>query len=234
MVKLHEFTVIYPDKTKAIDRLTLNIAAGENIALLGGNGAGKTTLLLALAGIVEAAGGTATIGGTLLNKKTVDGIRRQLGLVFQNPDDQLFMPCLYDDIAFGCRNLGLEPAAVENRVTETLNQLQIGCLRERSSLKLSGGEKRMAAIATVLAMRPAVLMFDEPTAFLDPPARRRLIKTLTALPHTKIIATHDMGLAAQLCRRVVILKEGRMVADGGCELLYEQKLMEDYGLEALK
>jgi cobalt/nickel transport system ATP-binding protein len=234
MLNLQNLTVVYPDNTKAIDSIDLSAGDGDNIALIGENGAGKTSLLLAIAGVLEPENGTITIDGIPLAKNTINEIRKRIGMVFQNPDDQLFMPLIYDDIAFGCRNFGLAEEAVKTRVEETLKQLNITHLGSRSSLRLSGGEKRMAAIATVLAMEPTVLMFDEPTAFLDPKAKRLLIDTLKKLNHTKIIATHDINFAARLCDRVVILKNGRIAADGNINLLYEKELMLDCGLAAIE
>jgi len=233
MLKLQNVTVVYPDKTMAVDDVSLSVEEGENIALIGGNGAGKTSLLLAIIGILEPVNGVVEIDGVQLGKKTVNEIRKKAGLVFQNPDDQLFMPFVFDDAAFGCRNFGMPEEAVKKRVDETLNQLGIDHLRSRSSLKLSEGEKRMAAIATVLAMEPSVVMFDEPTAFLDHRARRTLVETLKKLHHTKIIATHDMTLASEVCSRVIILNNGRIVADGKLALLYDKDLMSNCGLEAI-
>ena len=233
MLKLQNLTVIYSDKTKAIDNLNLIINERENIALIGENGAGKTSLMLSIVGILEIAQGTVEVYGLELNKKTLNEIRSRIGLVFQNPDDQLFMPYIYDDIAFGLRNFGLSEDAVKTRVEETLNQLNISHLQNRSSLKLSSGEKRMAAVATVLAMKPSILIFDEPTSFLDPKARRSLIKTLNNLHHTKIIATHDMAFAAEVCDRVIIIKDGGIVKDGNLTLLHDKNIMEACGLEAI-
>ena len=231
MLKLHEVTVIYPDKTKAIDGVSFTLGEGENIALTGENGAGKTSLLLSVLGIPEPVSGTIEAGGIQLNKKTVNEIRKQIGLVFQNPDDQLFMPRVYDDVAFGCRNHGLSEGEIKTRVDETLARLDISRLRERSSLKLSAGEKRMAAIATVLAMEPSILLFDEPTAFLDPKAKRVLAEALRTLPHPKIIATHDMAFAAEICNRVIVLKDGRIAADGGPSVLNDGAFLRECGLQ---
>jgi len=233
MLKLQNVTVTYSDKTKAINDLSFTLNAGENIALIGENGAGKTSLLLAIAGILELAQGLIEINGVQLTRKTVNEIRKQIGLVFQNPDDQLFMPLIYDDVAFGCRNFGLPEEQVKARVEKTLSQLNISHLKNRSSLKLSCGEKRMAAIATVLSMNPSVLMFDEPTAYLDPKAKRALAETLKNLQHEKIIATHDMAFAAGVCNRVIVLKEGRIVAEGTKDLLYNIEVMRGCELEAL-
>lgn len=233
MITIQNLTVTYPDQTTAIDNLSLSVDKNENIALLGGNGAGKTSLLLALVNVLEAQSGTIKIDDIVLCKKTVSEIRKRVGLVFQNPDDQLFMPYIFDDIAFGCRNFGMTENEVKIRVAETLDQLGISQLQKRSSLKLSGGEKRMAAIATVLAMRPSILMFDEPTAFLDHKARRALIATLKDLPHTKIVATHDLTFALEVCNRVVLLKNGSVVKEGGLDLLYDKKVMESCGMDAI-
>jgi len=234
MLKLNNLTITYPDKTKAIDDISLTAADGESIALIGENGAGKTSLLLAISGILESLNGTIEIDGIQLTKKTLTEIRKKTGMVFQNPDDQLFMPLIFDDVAFGCRNFGMPEDAIRTRVDETLGQLNISHLCNRSSLKLSEGEKRMAAIATVLAMEPSVLMFDEPSAFLDHKARRTLIETLIKLDHTKIIVTHDMHFAAAICNRVIILNSGRIAADGTLSLLHDNELMHRCGLEAIR
>lgn len=233
MLKLREVTVIYPDKTKAVDNLSLTLNEGENVALIGANGAGKTSLLLAIVGILERASGTIEVNGIELSRRTVNEVRKQIGLVFQNPDDQLFMPLIFDDIAFGCRNFGLPEELVAARVERTLDRLNISHLRNRSPLKLSGGEKRMAAIASVLAMNPAVLALDEPTAFLDHKARRALIGALKQLPHAKIIATHDMAFAAEICDRAVALRDGGVAADGAITLLHDKTIMENCCLEAI-
>jgi cobalt/nickel transport system ATP-binding protein len=229
-LKLQNVTVIYPDKTRAIDDVSFTLNEGENISLLGGNGAGKTTLLLAIAGVLELAGGSVEIGGIRLTKKTVNEARKQIGLLFQNPDDQLFMPFIFDDVAFGCRNYGLPEEEVKARVGETLALLGISHLGGRSSLKLSGGEKRMAAIAAVLAMKPSVLMLDEPTAFLDPKAKRILAQTLQKLKLPLIIATHDTGFISQVCNRVIVLKDGRITADGDISLLDDAEFLRNNGL----
>lgn len=248
ILKLNDVSVVYPGaaaevnrerssspaKIKAVEGISFTAAEGENIALIGENGAGKTTLLLAIAGILELSSGVIEASGIQLTKKTVNEIRKQIGLVFQNPDDQLFMPYIFDDVAFGCRNSGMTEDEVKNRVEETLQQLNISHLCNRSSLKLSEGEKRMAAIAAVLAMQPSILMFDEPTAFLDHKSRRTLIETLRKLYHTKIIITHDMRFAEEVCSRVIILKNGRIAADGGMEILYNKELMRNCCLEAIQ
>lgn len=233
MLDLKNFSVTYPDKTQAIENVSLHIETGEHLALVGGNGAGKTTLLLALAGIVDA-DGAAYFDDIKLTKENIGAIRKKLGVVLQNPDDQLFMASIYDDIAFGPRNLGLDEMTVRRRVEDRLKLLNIEHLRDKTALKLSGGEKRMAALASVLAMKPDIMLFDEPTAFLDPKARRTLINVLQKLPHTMLIATHDLTFAEAVCKRTVILKKGKIFAAGASkELLYNEGLMESGGIEAI-
>jgi cobalt/nickel transport system ATP-binding protein len=182
MLEIKNLTVTYPDGTKAVDDVSFTLGDGESVALVGANGAGKTSLMLALVGVLPITSGTVTADGTPLTKKPLTELRRKVGMVFQNPDDQLFMPMIADDVAFGPRNYGLGEAEVVRKVDGALAALGIGRLKDRSSLKLSGGEKRMAAIATVLAMEPSVIIFDEPTAFLDPRARRTLIGAFTGGP----------------------------------------------------
>lgn len=235
MINISELCVSYPDGTRAVDGLDLKLNDGENVALIGANGAGKTSLLLTLVGVLPIASGTVTVDNIVIDKKTINEVRKRVGLVFQNPDDQLFMPIIREDVAFGPHNFGKSHEEIDRLVKDTLELLDISHLAERSPLKLSGGEKRMAAIATVLAMEPSAMLFDEPTAFLDPRARRNLINVLDRLHHTKLIATHDLSFAAETCSRAVILKKGRLFADGAPrELLYDEKLMEDCGIEAIK
>ena len=234
MISLKNVTVVYPDKTKAIDAISFSMAKNDNIALIGANGAGKTSLFLAIMGILDLTNGVIEVDGLLLNTKTVHEIRKKAGLIFQNPDDQLFMPLIYDDIAFGCRNFGMNEEEINVHVTETLEKLHIGHLKNRSSLRLSGGEKRIAAIATVLAMNPSVLLFDEPSAFLDPKARRSLIETVKKMPQPKIIASHDLTLAAEICNRVVLLKNGCIAADGTIDILYDKTIMRENDLEEIR
>ncbi len=233
MVKIQDWTVAYPDHTVAVDHLNLQIGQGEHLALIGANGAGKSSLILSLVGILPGMG-SVTVDGIPLEKKTLNQIRTRMGVVFQNPDDQLFLPTIYDDIAFGPRNLGMDEESVRHRVEDRLELLHISHLRDRTALKLSGGEKRMAAMATVLAMKPSVMLLDEPTAFLDPKARRNLIQVLQTLPHTMLIATHDLTFAAEVCPRSVLMKRGKLFADGKSEeLLYDKKLMEEADVEAI-
>ncbi len=234
MIEIMNLTVVYPDGTKAVDDVSLTIRDGERVALVGANGAGKTSLLLALVGVLPLTSGTVSADGLELSKKTLSDIRRKVGMVFQNPDDQLFMPMIADDVAFGPRNYGLGEEETARRVDGALDMLGISHLKNRSSLKLSGGEKRMAAIATVLTMEPSALLFDEPTAFLDPKARRGLIGVLKKLGQSQVIATHDLTFAEEVCSRTILLKQGRIYADGDPKILFrDEKLMDDCGIEAI-
>ena len=229
MLDIENLSVAYPDGTTAVDRVGFSLARGESAALIGANGAGKTSLIMALVGVLPSTG-VVRACGTELTKKSLVEIRSKVGVLFQNPDDQLFMASIYDDIAFGPRNMGLSEDEVARRVDQSLALLQIEHLRGKTALKVSGGEKRMAALATV----PAVMLFDEPTAFLDPRARRNLINVLKALPHTKLIATHDLTFAEEVCERSILLKGGRLFADGPSrELFYNGPLMDECGVEAI-
>jgi len=233
MMKINQLSVVYPDKTIAVDGIDLLIQNEETVALIGANGAGKTSLLLSLVGVIPSLG-EIIVDDIKLDKHTLGEIRRRVGVVFQNPDNQLFMPTIYDDVAFGLRNYGLPENEIEAKVDYYLKELGILHLKHRSPMKLSGGEKRIAAIATVLAMEPSVMLFDEPTAFLDPKARRNLINVLNKLPHTKLIASHDLPFVAEVCDRAVVLKKGIIFADGHpADMIYNKQLMDDSGIEAV-
>lgn len=234
MLKIENLTVKYPDGKLAVDNFSLSVESGKKVALVGANGAGKSTLMLAIEGLLEGEG-SIFVDGMVLNKENLADIRQRVGMVFQNPDDQLFMANIYDDIAFGPRNMGLDEESVRYRVEDRLKLLGISNLRDKTALKMSGGEKRMAAMATVLAMKPSVMLLDEPTAFLDPKARRTLINVLNTLPHTMLIATHDLAFAKEVCEHVVVMKEGRVFAEGSCvDILYDEKLMDEGGLESIR
>ena len=233
MLTINNVTVEYPDGTTAINNLSLNVKSGEKLALIGANGAGKSTLMLAIEGILDSTG-EIKIDDLVVDSKNIVKVRQQVGMLFQNPDDQLFMATIYDDIAFGPRNAGLDEESVKYRVEDRLKLLNIEHLKDKTALKLSGGEKRMAALATVLAMKPSVMLLDEPTAFLDPKARRNLINVLNSLPHTMLIATHDLTFAKEVCREAVVIKDGNFFAKGNCdEILYNQELMDEGGIEAI-
>lgn len=233
MLDVKNLTVTYGDGTRAVEGLSLHLEPGEKCALIGANGAGKTSLLLALVGALPAEG-TVTTAGVTLRKETLPQLRQRVGLVLQNPDDQLFLPTVERDVAFGPENLGLDREAVRQRTQAVLERLGIAHLKDRSALRLSGGEKRMAALAAVLAMEPQVLLLDEPTAFLDPRARRRLLEVLQSLPQTMLVATHDLGFALALCPETVLLRQGTVFARGESrELLFDDDRMEQAGVESL-
>jgi len=217
----------YEVNHKIFNGLNLSISSGETIGLIGPNGAGKSTVLQLILGILKAESGDILLDGRKLEKKSQGYFRENIGLVFQNPDEQLFMPTVFDDVAFGPRNQGLDEPSVLSVVNETLNHLGISHLSKRSPAKLSGGEKRCAAIATVLAMKPNMIILDEPTLALDPKSRRRVVGLIKALPVTKIITSHDMNLIKETCTRVVILNKGEILADGNpLNLLEDAALME--------
>jgi cobalt/nickel transport system ATP-binding protein len=231
ILTVRDLSAVHAGGIPAFNNVSFEADARENIALVGANGAGKTSLLLALVGILPITAGSVNVDGVELDPKNLDELRRKVGLVFQNPEDQLFMPSIYEDLVFGPRNLGLSEEHAARRAADALALLSIAHLRDRSPLRLSGGEKRLAAIATVLTMRPAVMLFDEPTAFLDPRARRGLIAALKPLPHTKIIATHDLPFAADVCDRALVLKDGALRAEGKPATLFaDAALMEECGL----
>lgn len=220
------------DQVPALGGIGFSVSPGERVAVIGANGAGKSTLLLALIGILKPEAGEIVLGGIRVEKKTLGDLRRMTGLVQQNPDNQLFMPTVYEDVAFGPRNYGYPGEEIEARTDAVLARLGIAHLKRRMSHRLSGGEKRLAALAGILVMEPAVLLLDEPSSFLDPRSRRRLIETLGTLPQTMLIATHDLDLALDLCPRIMLLKEGRLRADGRAEdILDDLSLLEECGLE---
>ncbi len=222
----------YPDGHVALRHVSLTIERGEKVALVGPNGAGKSTLMLHLNGILTGQG-QIQVAGLPLIKPNLPVIRGKVGLVFQNPDDQLFSPTVFEDVAFGPLHLGLREAEVRSRVTRALEQVGMTGYAERLSHHLSVGEKKRIAIATVLSMQPDLLVLDEPSAGLDPRARRSLISLLRDLPLTMLVSTHDMLMVHELFPRTVIMDEGRIVADGGTEmLLQDEALLEAHGLES--
>jgi len=232
IVEVRDLMYAYPDGTEALRGVSFRIEHGSAVGLVGANGAGKSTLLLHLNGYLPTTRGEVFIGDTVVTRETAVLARRAVGLVFQDPDDQLFMPTVAEDVAFGPLNAGLPLEQVERRVTAALERVGMTHVRERPPYRLSAGEKRAVAIATVLAMSPAILVMDEPSANLDPRARRRLIELLLSFEHTRIIATHDLEMVVEVCSRVIVLDGGRVVADGPTrELLNNEALMLAHGLE---
>ncbi|HWR38390.1 MAG TPA: ABC transporter ATP-binding protein [Patescibacteria group bacterium] len=225
IVEIKQLKHTYPDRTEALQDISIRITHGESVAIVGANGSGKTTLLSHLIGILLPTAGSINIGGYPVTKDTLHHVRRSVGMVFQNSDDQLFMPTVYDDVAFGPLNLGFPPEEVERRVKEALDVVNSYHLKDRAPYRLSGGQKRAVAIAAVLAMEPSVLVMDEPTAGLDPLARRHLIQLLQSFEHTKIIATHDLDMVMDICQRTVILKNGQVLADGPTENIFTDDVL---------
>jgi len=223
IVQADNLSFAYPDGTVGIRNVTFRITHGESVALVGANGAGKTTLLLHLNGCLMADEGVLRIGDYPLTKKNLTAVRRSVGMVFQDPDDQLFMPTVFDDVAFGVLNLGMPEAEVKNRVMQALETVGVPHLYNRPPYKLSGGEKRAVAIATVIAMSPDILVMDEPNSNLDSRSRSRLIALLKTFEHTKIIATHDLDMALDLCERAIFLHDGRIAADGPTPTLFRDE-----------
>jgi cobalt transport protein ATP-binding subunit len=233
VVDVQNLTFHYPDGFPALCGVTLTIRPGEKVALVGPNGAGKSTLMLHLNGILGEAGAPVVINGRSLTKENLPLIRAQVGLVFQNPDDQLFSPTVFDDVAFGPLHMGYSEAEVRGRVSSALAQVSMAGFEKRLSHHLSLGQKKRAAMATVLAMDPQILVLDEPTAGLDPRGRRQLMHLLRDLPLTMLVSTHDMALVGELFPRMVVMDEGRIVADGPtASLLNDAALLEAHGLES--
>ncbi|WP_404786250.1 energy-coupling factor ABC transporter ATP-binding protein [Altericista sp. CCNU0014] len=215
-ISIENLSYIYPDGTPALKDVALHIKATERVALVGANGSGKSTLLSHLNGILLPQEGTVVVGEYTLESKHLKAIRNFVGLVFQNPDDQLFMPTVWEDIAFGPTNQGCKGEALARRCFMSMQAVGLDpeLFRDRMTGNLSGGQKKRVAIAGVLAMQPQILVLDEPSAQLDPRSRRQLIELLRSLPITQLIATHDLDLALELCDRTVVLSHGRVVRDG--------------------
>ncbi len=229
----HDLEFTYPDGHQALRGVTLHIARGEKVALVGPNGAGKSTLILHFNGILRPTRGRIWVDGLEVTEEHLPQIRARVGLVFQDPDDQLFSPTVFDDVAFGPRHMGLPEPEVQERVAEALAAVGLTGFEDRVPHHLSAGEKKRVAIATVLAMRPSILVLDEPTTGLDARARRALLRLLCELPVTMLIATHDLRLASVLCTRTLVMDGGRIVADGPtAELLRDADFLWAHGLES--
>ncbi|MBI5675355.1 MAG: ABC transporter ATP-binding protein [Nitrospirae bacterium] len=222
----------YPDGTKALDGISFRITHGESVGIVGANGAGKSTLISHMNGYLLPAKGTIIIGDMHLNKSTINNARKTVGVVFQNPDDQLFMPTVFDDVAFGPLNLGMTEERVVERSNEALNTVGCSHLKDKPPHHLSMGQKRAVTIAGVIAMQSDILVMDEPAASLDPKSRRQLINLLKEFRHTKIIASHDLDLIMDVCERCLVISDGKVAADGATgELLTNEQLLEENNLE---
>ena len=232
VVELRGLRHAYPDGHEALRGVDLHVHPRERVALLGPNGAGKTTLVLHLNGVLRPDSGSVTISGLPVADESLLEVRRRVGIVFQDPDDQLFMPTVRQDVAFGPRNLGLRGSELEARVDSALAAVEVSDLADRPPHHLSFGQRRRVAIATVLAMEPEILVLDEPSSNLDPASRRELAEILRGLDVTVLMVTHDLPYAIELCERSVVLSEGRIVADAPTgEVLSDEALMAQHRLE---
>jgi cobalt/nickel transport system ATP-binding protein len=231
VLQVRDLHFSYPDGHSALHGVSLKLCEGDKVALVGPNGAGKSTLMLHLNGILDGRG-EIDLGGLRLSRDNLPVIRSMVGLVFQNPDDQLFSPTVFEDVAFGPLHMGLPEDEVRARVDSALEAVRMASYKDRLSHHLSVGEKKRIAIATVLSMKPSLLVLDEPSAGLDPRARRTLINLLRELPITMLVSTHDMRLVQELFPRTIVMDEGRVVADGlTMEILEDEQLLNAHGLE---
>ncbi len=230
-IRFSDVRYAYPGGFEALRGVSFLITHGEKVALVGANGAGKSTLLLHTNGLLMPRSGTISVGDIPLTEKTLPLIRQSVGLVFQDPDDQLFMPTVEEDVAFGPANMHLCAQEIERRVATALEAVGALALRKIAPYHLSGGQKKSVSIATVLAMEPSVLVMDEPTANLDPRARRHVIEQIRAFDHTTLIATHDLNLVVDLCPRTIVMRDGEIAADGDTARIFADRLLlEDCGL----
>lgn len=231
-VVVKNLSYTYPDGTNALENVSFEIFKGECVALVGSNGAGKSTLLLQLNRIIESQSGSIEIVGKILNKKNVREIRKRVGLVFQDPENQLFMSTVFDDIAFGPINMGLSKEEVHKKVKLALKKVGLDGYEDRCPHHLSFGEKKKISVATVLSIEPEILLLDEPTSNLDPCARRKMIDMLVNLSSTKLIASHDIEMLLEICDRCILLDHGKIAADGEVEdILTNINLLREHGLD---
>ncbi len=230
-IELKNYSYHYPDGTVALEHIDLVITQTEKVALIGPNGAGKSTLLLAVAGFASGSG-QVRIDGLKLNKTNLPQIRQTLGCCLENPDDQLFMPTLQEDVAFGPMNMGLSPAEIDQRVRTALDTVGLSHALNKPPHHLSAGQKRSAALATILSMNPKIITMDEPDGSLDPRHRHQLVQQLQSLDQTLVIATCNMSFAYSVAQRAILIDQGRIIADGPvAEILSNKQLMEKHGLE---
>lgn len=232
VIQIADLAFGYGNERNVIEQITLTINKGESVGLIGANGVGKSTLLRLLVGLQSGYQGELKIHSLSMEKKNLRKIREHVGYVFQDADSQLFSATVGDDVAFGPRNYGYNKEEVERRVKKALQQVHIEHLREKRVYQLSGGEKKMASIATVLSMEPDIFIMDEPTNALDPRNRRNLITTLNGFSHLKILASHDLDFIMDTCERTILLYEGKIIRDGKTqEILRDKELLEQHGLE---
>ena len=223
MIEFRNVSFAY-GKTPVVEDLSFTIKKGETVGLIGANGAGKSTIMNLMLGLLSGSG-EILVDGLAVNKGNLAQIRRKIGFVLQDSDNQMFMPTVYEDMIFGPRNYGLSKEEADRKVDAVLEQLGLQALKHRHNHKISGGEKRMAAIATILAMEPEMILMDEPSTALDPVNRRTVINTINRLPQTKLIASHDLDMILDTCQRVILLSHGSIVADGDAEAILRDKTL---------
>ena len=231
MISFQNVSFSYDGTVPVVEDLSFSISSGESVGLIGANGAGKSTIMKLMLGLLTGQG-KIFVGDLEMNKQNLPKIRQTVGFVLQDSDNQMFMPTVYEDMIFGPRNYGLTKEQAEARVDRVLNQLGLAELKHRYNHKISRGEKRMAAIATILAMEPEVILMDEPSTALDPVNRRTVINTIHQLPQTKLIASHDLDMILDTCQRVILLSHGKIVADGSADaILRDRALLEANRME---
>ena len=231
MIAFQNVSFSYDGTVPVVEDLSFSISSGESVGLIGANGAGKSTIMKLMLGLLTGQG-KIFVGDLEMNKQNLPKIRQTVGFVLQDSDNQMFMPTVYEDMIFGPRNYGLTKEQAEARVDRVLNQLGLAELKHRYNHKISRGEKRMAAIATILAMEPEVILMDEPSTALDPVNRRTVINTIHQLPQTKLIASHDLDMILDTCQRVILLSRGKIVADGSADaILRDRALLEANRME---
>ena len=231
MIEFENVSFSYDGQRPILENVCFRLKKGETVGLIGANGAGKSTIMKLLLGLLTGEG-KITVGGLPMNRQNLAAIRQKVGFVLQDSDNQMFMPTVYEDMIFGPRNYGLSREETDQRVDEVLSRLGLTELKYRHNHKISGGEKRMAAIATILAMEPEAILMDEPSTALDPVNRRTVINTINTLPQTKLIASHDLDMILDTCQRVILLSHGKIAADGPAErILRDQALLEANRME---
>ncbi len=232
LLTIEHLSFSYEKNEEVLSNVNFRASAGESIGLIGANGIGKSTLLKLLVGLYTEYSGVLKVAGHDVNKANLNHIREHIGYVFQDSEAQLFLSTVEEDVAFGPKNYGLPKEEIRQRVDDALARVHIECLRKKQNYKLSGGEKKLAAIATILSMKPDIILMDEPSIALDPRNRRNLIHILNELKGLKIVASHDLDFIMDTCERTVLLDEGRVIADGATgEILKNKELLEEHGLE---
>lgn len=232
MIEINRLTFSYDGNREVLSDLSFHIKEGETVGLIGANGAGKSTLLKILAGLLTDYKGQARVDGLDINKKNLPAVRKKTGYVFQDSESQLFLSTVYEDVAFGPRNYGYSGEELEEKVMSALNKVRIAELKDRPVYRMSGGQKKLAAIAAILSMEPKIILFDEPSVGLDPKNRRNLITIINQIGGLKIIASHDLDMIFDTCERTILIDKGKMIYEGKTEeILTDQSLLEKSGLE---